>query len=244
MTEPYREDLAHIHDAGFGALARHGAEALLAALARRRITSGLVIDLGCGSGILSEAVASAGYDVLGIDLSGPMLDLARKRVPTATFRQESVLTAELPPCVAACAVGEVFNYLFDPRNGKSTLGKLLRRIHRALAPQGVLLLDVAGPERFLPHRRQLHREGDGWVVLVDAEVDDRRKVLTRRITSFRRDGDLYRRAEETHRQRLYSPEEIEELLQSAGFRARRLRRYGSFRLPRGLAGFLARKTIG
>src|SRR5262245_24110795 len=64
LDQPYREDLAHVHDAGFGALARHGAEALLAALARQGLTSGLVIDLGCGSGILSEIVANAGYDVL------------------------------------------------------------------------------------------------------------------------------------------------------------------------------------
>jgi SAM-dependent methyltransferase len=241
VDSPYREDLAHVHDAGFGFTARGASAALLRALARAGAREGLVIDLGCGSGLLSREVASAGFDVLGIDLSEGMLELARTRVPEGTFRKGSVLTAELPLCVAVAAIGEVFNYLFDPANRKSALRAVLRRIYGALAPGGVLVFDVAGPERFVPARAQLHREGDGWAVLVDVEIDARHEVLTRRITTFRKAGDLYRRDEEIHRLRLYAPAEIEELLQGAGFRVRRLRRYGDYRLPRGLTGFLARK---
>jgi SAM-dependent methyltransferase len=74
---------------------------------------GLVIDLGCGSGILSREVADAGYDVLGIDISPAMIDLARRRVPYGDFRVGSVLTGDLPPCIAVAAVGEVINYAFD-----------------------------------------------------------------------------------------------------------------------------------
>ena len=57
MADNYREDLAYIHDAGFGALARSAAPVLLEDLRRRGVDGGLVIDLGCGSGILSEAVS-------------------------------------------------------------------------------------------------------------------------------------------------------------------------------------------
>ena len=55
------------------------------ALRRRGITDGLVIDLGCGSGILSGVVAGAGYRALGIDISEGMVALARKHVPRASF---------------------------------------------------------------------------------------------------------------------------------------------------------------
>ena len=147
MTDAYREDLAYIHDVGFGGFAREAAPVLLDALRRQGVVQGLVIDLGCGSGVLSQAVSDAGYDVLGIDLSEAMVDLARRRVPPGRFRVESLLSSELPPCVAVAAVGECVNYLFDDRNSSSTLAKLFRRIHAALAPQGLFLFDVVVPGR-------------------------------------------------------------------------------------------------
>jgi hypothetical protein len=49
----YREDLAAIHDAEYGTLAREAGGRLLDALARGRHSTGTIIDLGCGSGILT-----------------------------------------------------------------------------------------------------------------------------------------------------------------------------------------------
>jgi len=113
VDEPYREDLAFVHDSGFTGLAEAAAVALLDELGRDGVTRGLVVDLGCGSGVLAQRVAAAGFDVLGIDLSPAQLALARRRVPAGVFRVGSLLFAELPPCVAVAAVGEGFNYLFD-----------------------------------------------------------------------------------------------------------------------------------
>jgi SAM-dependent methyltransferase len=244
MPGVYREDLAYVHDAGYGATARAGAAVLLEAL-RRGPASGLVIDLGCGSGILSEQVAAAGYDVLGIDLSADLLALARKRVPGGRFRRESLWTAELPPCVAVAAVGEVANYLFDGAGERQGPGKLFRRVYEALAPAGPFLLDLAGPGRLAGAGRARHwAEGEDWVVLVRAEEDRERRLLTRRITTFRRVGPAYRRDDEVHRQRLYPPAEAAALLRGAGFRVRVLRGYGKLRFARGVAGFLARRPGG
>src|SRR5262249_53212466 len=106
MEDAYREDLAYIHDAGFGGFARGAAALLLDDLRSRAVERGLVIDLGCGSGILAEQLSAGGFDVLGIDLSPALIALARKRVPGGRFRVESLLTAELPRCVAVAAVGE------------------------------------------------------------------------------------------------------------------------------------------
>ena len=78
-----------------------------------------MIDLGCGSGILSAAVMELGYRTLGIDISEGMVALARKHVPRGEFRVESLLSAELPRCVAVAAVGECLNYLFDSSNTRT-----------------------------------------------------------------------------------------------------------------------------
>lgn len=242
MTRLYREDLAYIHDAGYGAVARAGAAVLLEVLRRRGPASGLVIDLGCGSGILSERVAAAGYEVLGIDLSEDLLALARKRVPGGRFVRGSLWTAKLPPCVAVAAVGEVFNYLFDRRGAGQGTQKVFRRVHDALAPGGPFLLDLAGPGRVAGRGPARHwAAGEDWAVLVSAEEDRERRLLTRQITSFRKVGEAYRRDDEVHRQRLYRPTQAAALLRWAGFRARVLGGYGAWRFPRGVAGFLARR---
>src|SRR5271165_1718144 len=112
MTDAYRDDLAYIHDAGFGSFARAAGAVLVDALRRGHVTEGLVVDLGCGSGILSGVVSGSGYQTLGIDISEGMIALARKHVPRGKFRLESLLSAKLPSCVAVAAVGECLNYLF------------------------------------------------------------------------------------------------------------------------------------
>jgi hypothetical protein len=66
-------------------------------------------------------------------------------------------------------------------------------------------------------------------------------LLTRRITSFRKVGDLYRRDEETHRLRLMRRSELAGQLRGIGFRVRILSSYGPLRFAHGHVGFLARK---
>lgn len=253
VTEPasshgYHADLAYIHDAGFGEVARQAAATLLKVLnerrqqGKRRSAAGLVVELGCGSGILSERLVAAGYRVLGFDMSPAMVELAQARVPDGEFRSESFVTAEIPPCTAVTAIGEVFCYQFDPRGGASRLQPVLRRIHRALEPGGVLLFDVAGPGRVpAGGTARSFVEGADWACLVTAEESAHHRTLTRTITAFRQQGETYRRSREIHRLRLYSPAAIRLLLADAGFRARVLKNYGTFRFPAGWCGFLATK---
>jgi len=245
MTEAYRDDLAYIHDAGFGGFARAAAAVLLNTLRLQGVARGLVIDLGCGSGILAQAVSDAGYDILGIDMSEAMVGLARRRVPRGQFRVESLLKAKLPHCVAVAAVGECVSYLFDDSNTKSALAKVFRRIHAALAPGGLFLFDVVEPGRVPgPGPRRAFFEGADWAALVTSEEDRKRGLLTRRITSFRKVGDLFRRDEEVHRQQLLKRAELADQLRSMGFRVRIIRGYGPLRFGPGQVGFMARKPKG
>ena len=92
MTDAYREDLAYIHDVGFGHLAKNAAQVLLKALRQSAIDRGTVIDLGCGSGLLARELATTDYGVLSIDISEALLDIAKERVLPTHFRQESCLS--------------------------------------------------------------------------------------------------------------------------------------------------------
>ena len=241
-ADTYREDLAFIHDAGYGNHARAAASFLLEVLRQRGVKGGLIVDMGCGSGILAAELTAAGYDVLGIDLSKSMIALARKRAPQAHFLVQSLWEADIPSCIAVTAVGECFNYLFDRRNTDAALLRLFQRIHAALCPGGLFLFDVAEPGRVPgPGVQQHWREGDDWAALVVAEEDRATRMLTRRITIFRKVGKLYRREHEDHRLRLLPGAELTRQLRKVGFRVRVLRRYGELRFPPGYIGLLSRK---
>ena len=243
MTRGYGKDLAYIHDTGHGDFARRAAPTILKMLREAGIDDGLIIDLGCGSGIFARAATDAGYDLLGIDQSGQMLRIARRRAPRARFRRASLFDAGLPPCAAVTALGECFNYLFDAADRRRALPRLFKRIHDALQPGGLLIFDIATPGRGGGSgKRQKNLHGRDWAILLEAEEDARGRTLTRRMVSFRRVGSLYRRSEEVHRLRLYRPEEITRELRRAGFDVRELHGYGPVRLPSGWVALVARKA--
>lgn len=243
MEEWYGEDLAYVHDVGFGGYALGAAPGILNILARGGIREGLVVDLGCGSGLWAKELADAGYDVLGIDVSEAMVRISRGRVPEAGFRVASLFEVDIPSCNAVTAIGEVLNYLFDPATGGDrALVRLFDRIHDALTPGGVFVFDVAEPgqvTRATPTRT--FSEGEDWVVLVEKEEDREHETLTRRIVTFRKAGECYRRTDEVHRLQLYGAADIADRLRRAGFRVLVARGYGRYRLPKAHAAFVAHK---
>ena len=74
----YGEDLVYIHDAGFTSLAELAADRLIEEL-HRLSKGGLVVEIGCGSGVAAARLGAAGFDVVGIDASPAMLALAGGR---------------------------------------------------------------------------------------------------------------------------------------------------------------------
>jgi SAM-dependent methyltransferase len=241
-VEAYRDDLAYIHDVGFGDFARTAAPALLEMLRRGGVTEGLVVDLGCGTGSWAEALVTSGYDVLGIDISPAMVDIARKSVPTGEFHTGSFLGRELPRCVAVTSLGECFNYLFDGANSRKELVRLFRRTYDALHSNGLFIFDLLEPDYLRGvHPQAKQWEGDDWMILLRLEEDQKRRMLTRHITSFRKVGESYRRDDERHRLRLFEGSAIAKDLRSVGFRVRIVRGYGPLRFRKAHVGLLARK---
>jgi SAM-dependent methyltransferase len=239
-ADAYQCDLAYIHDKGFGAFARDSALGLLKLLQQNGIREGLVVDLGCGSGIWAKKLVDVGYQVMGVDISPAMIELARKRVPEARFHVGSFVEFRIPVCQAVTALGEVFNYLFDPNNSLRTLRRTCREIFDALTLCGLLIFDVAQPGR-CKGLTQRFMEGDDWTCLIEYRQDVAKQRLIRRIVSFRKVGGRYRRHEETHIQQLYPGAKVAEMLREIGFRVRPVRSYGKHALGPGVAAFVARK---
>jgi SAM-dependent methyltransferase len=232
----YSEDLAYIHDAGWGDLARDAAPELVRILRRHAIRSARIVDAGCGSGILARHLVGAGYRVHGFDASPAMIRLARRNAPGARFRVASLAGARIPPCDAAIAIGEVISYVGSWR----TLVRFFRRVRDALAPGGLFLFDFiesADRRTYSPKSRG----GKDWVLVARADLSDSGRVVTRHLTMFRKVGGQYRRSREVHRVHIYPRETIAAALADAGFTAELRRSFGGYRLMHGDVAVIAER---
>lgn len=263
FADAYLEDLAFVHDDSFGFIATGAAKTLAAKLTERGINEGLVVELACGSGISSALMLSAGYDVLGFDISSPMIELARERTrdvpppvppfgvrtpertpPSASFEVASLYDAKIPPCVAVTGIGEAFNYLFDPRAGFESMCEVFKRAWDAIVPGGVLMFDIAEPGRALPRLEHHFWEGDGWRVVSETIEHTTERILERRITTTRTIASESRETAELHRLALYDHEEVYEALREIGFAPLTLASYAEdFRFGHGHGAFLAVKPF-
>lgn len=245
MNKWYKEDLAFIHDDGFRDFALKSAPGILEILAENKIHDGLVVDLGCGSGLWAQELTKADYHVLGVDISEDMLNIARTRVPTAEFRIDSLFKTDIPPCNAVTSISECLNYLFDPDSDRQTLVQLFHRVYNALTPGGVFIFDILEKGQ-VPQGTTIKgfTQGKDWVVLVEKEEDQEQITLTRRITSFRKVGEHYRRSDEVHHVRLYEATAIANELSGVGFQVETTHSYGQFLLSKGHVAFIARKPVG
>ena len=224
----YGAEQARIHDSAFCVLAATAATDVLDLLRAGGHDRGLVVDLGCGSGILASVVIDAGYDALGVDISSDMVTLARDRAPTGDFRVGSLHDLAIPDgCIAVCATGEALNYAPDARAGLDAFRQLAQRAFEALATGGVFLFDVSGPGRS-GASRSMHRfhRSDQWCLgMVAIESDDSSR-LDRFISIFTVEADgRYLRSDEHHVQSLFEPSTLLTILSGIGYEVEVLDNY-------------------
>ena len=104
-----------------------------------------VLDAGCGPGLVAEAFLKAGFRVKGVDLSGQMIDRARKRCETfgerASFAQGSIFEGTLSGKFDAVVSRYVLHHVRDSK-------AFVKRQVELVRPGGVLVLcdHVTDPE--------------------------------------------------------------------------------------------------
>jgi SAM-dependent methyltransferase len=241
--EFYGEDLAHVHDTGFNAFAHKAAKMIIktlkAMLPKAMLPKkGLIIDLGCGSGIVAKNLVQAGYDVLGIDLSPSLIAIAKREVAEAKFICSSFFDIELPKCMGVISTSECFNYISKDNHLKS-LELLFGKIYQSLEKDGVLIFDMLEPGEFQDNSRIFEKED--WTMFVHTLRDPTQGKLTREITLFKKTGDLYRKTKEVHEANLYPRQQIIQLLVSQGFNVQTFQSKDDFCLKEGHIGYICQK---
>jgi len=185
--------------------------------------SGLLLELGCGTGILTGLMDAAGYEMIGIDASAEMLSEALdKRCRSGAdilYLQQDMRAFELYGTVSGVyCVCDSLNYLLEPEE----LVQVFSLINNYLDPGGLFALDFNTPAAYLlPERRiPIVETGDSgdtliWLNQYDAETAIQEHQLT--IFTACRDG-RYERSDEMHRQRAYTLEEVLAAAGAAGLR--------------------------
>lgn len=185
-----------------------------------------ILDLCCGHGRHAVALAQAGLQVTGVDLSPSALARARRAARAAGVRVRFVRAdmrrlAARGAFDAAVNLFSSFGYFDDDANAD-----ILRRLRTALRPGGGLLLDLRNRDRWVGHPKPVHCREVGRDLFVDLSAFDPHtgRLEVRRI--FVRGG---RRREIRFSFRLYAFTELRDLLLRLGFRD--VEAWGGFGAP-------------
>lgn len=98
-----------------------------------------IVDLGCGNGTLTNVLNEKGYNVVGVDQSKEMLELAKKTYPNLDFICSDALTFKLEKRVDVVFSNAVFHWI-----NKENHDKLIKNIYDNLKPNGELVCEFGG----------------------------------------------------------------------------------------------------
>ena len=188
-------------------------------LRREGIEPRTVVDLACGTGSVTEILARRGYRVTGVDMSEEMLTEAAMK--TMDMEQPPMYSCQLlqnlrlPRGVdmAVCALDSL-DYILDPADCKEAI----RRAYKALNPGGIFIFDVNTPEKLRAMDDQVFLDEDDDVYCVwRGEFDEETNICSYGMDLFQREGKMWRRSFEEHREYAYSREQLTGFLKDAGF---------------------------
>lgn len=179
----------------------------------------IVLDLACGTGNITLPLLKRGYDMIGVDLSGDMLNIARNKKggDKVLWLCQDMRSFELYGTVGAvvCCLDSI-NYLTS-RNG---LSKCFSLVHNYLDPNGIFIFDVNTPYKFE------HVYGNNHYILEDDGIYcgwqnyfDKKSGLCDFELSFfyENDDGSYTRLDETQTERCFSIKTLTNLLVKNGF---------------------------
>ena len=188
-------------------------------LRREGLAPRTVVDLACGTGSVTEILARKGYRVTGVDMSEEMLTEAAMK--TMDMEQPPMYSCQLlqnlrlPRGVdmAVCALDSL-DYILDPADCKEAI----RRAYKALNPGGIFIFDVNTPEKLRAMDDQVFLDEDDDVYCVwRGEFDEETNICSYGMDLFQREGNMWRRSFEEHREYAYSQEQLTGFLKDAGF---------------------------
>ena len=188
-------------------------------LAREGVKPRTCVDLACGTGSVTAILARRGYQVTGVDMSEEMLTEAAMKTMDMenppVFSCQLLQQLRLPRAVdmAVCALDSL-DYITDPAD----CAEAIRRAYRALNPGGIFIFDVNTPGKLRAMDGQVFLDEDDDVFCVwRGEFDEDTNICSYGMDLFQRQGKVWHRSFEEHREYAYSQAQLTGFLKAAGF---------------------------
>ena len=184
------------------------------------VPSGILLELGCGTGSMTELQAEQGYDMIGIDNSEEMLELAaEKRAASGhdiLYLCQDMREFELyGTAAAAVSVCDSMNYILE----KEELKQVFSLVNNYLDPGGIFLFDLNTEYKYkeLLGDSTIAEDREECSFIWENQYDEEEKINIYDLAVFvRREDGLFEKYQETHYQRAYSLDEVKEALREAG----------------------------
>jgi len=190
-----------------------------AILQREGVYPRTAVDLACGTGSVAKLLAQRGLSVIGVDMSEEMLTVAWDKVadmenpPHFVCQKLQDLHLARGVDLAVCALDSL-DYITEPADCE----RAISRVYKALNPGGVFIFDVNTPEKLRAMDGQVFLDEDDDVYCVwRGEFDEQTQICTYAMDLFQRQGDIWQRSFEEHREYAYSREQLTGYLKKAGF---------------------------
>ena len=188
-------------------------------LKRYGIENELVLDLGCGTGTLTELLAKEGYDMIGVDYSEEMLGRAMEKREQSglsiLYLLQDMREFELYGTVkAVVSVCDSLNYLLE----EDDIIETFRLVNNYLDPKGLFIFDFNTVHKYrdVIGDATIAENRDDCSFIWENYYNEEERINEYDVTFFVKEGELFRRFEETHYQRGYLPEEMQIYLEKAG----------------------------
>jgi len=181
----------------------------------------LVLDVGCGTGVISLPLAEKGYNIIGIDISQDMLTMARLKAESADlnilFLQQDMRTFELYGTVdSVVCICDVINYLV----GYTDLHRFFTLVHNYLNPGGLFIFDISTEYKY----REVLSNGifcdidESAAYIWENSFDPEVQINEYHVTFFiKNEYSNYDRSEEVHQLKAFSIKDIKSTLELTGF---------------------------
>lgn len=197
------------------------AEYLVDLLKEYGIRDGLVLDLGCGTGNMTELLASAGYDMIGVDNAEEMLEIAMEKREKSghdiLYLLQDMREFELYGTVKAIvSICDSINYITEEED----LLEVFRLANNYLDPKGIFIFDfntvykyreVLGNQTIAEDREECSFIWDNYYY-EDEQINEYELSLFIK----EQDSDLYRKYQEMHYQKAYDLETVKGLIHQSG----------------------------
>lgn len=191
-------------------------EYLVSLLKKYGVEDGLVLDMGCGTGAMTRYLDAHGYDMTGIDVSEEMLTIAKEKSSSdILYLLQDMREFELYGTMrAAVSICDSMNYILE----EDDLLQVFSLVNNYLDPGGLFLFDFNTEYKYreLLGDTTIAENREECSFIWENYYDLQERINEYDLTIFVREGELYRKFEETHFQRGYTVSEVADALREAG----------------------------